>query len=122
MGRALAYYLSKPRPKARRTTFGPPARLAATLRPRDVLLVKGDSRVSTAIKYLTQSTWLHAALYIGGILGRGPGSEEPRVLVEADIVAGVCAVPPSVYAGAHTRICRPVSLSDEDHGNASAVR
>lgn len=41
-----------------------PERLLATLRPGDVLLVEGNSRVSTAIKYLTQSTWSHAALYV----------------------------------------------------------
>ncbi len=42
-----------------------PTKLAAVLRPGDVLLVEGDTRVSTAIKYLTQSTWSHAALYVG---------------------------------------------------------
>lgn len=31
----------------------------------DVLLVEGNSKISTAIKYLTQSTWSHAALYVG---------------------------------------------------------
>ena len=39
------------------------------LQPGDVLLVEGNSRVSVAIKYLTQSTWSHAALYIGDALG-----------------------------------------------------
>ena len=47
----------------------PPARLAACLRPGDVLLVEGQTRVSVAIKYLTQSTWSHAALYVGEALG-----------------------------------------------------
>lgn len=41
------------------------ARFADGLRPADVLLVEGDTRVSTAIKYLTQSTWSHTALYVG---------------------------------------------------------
>ena len=40
-----------------------------TLRPGDVLLVEGSSRISTAIKYLTQSTWSHAALFVGPPLG-----------------------------------------------------
>ncbi len=43
--------------------------IAATLRKGDVLLVEGTSRFSSAIKYLTQSTWSHAALYIGDHLG-----------------------------------------------------
>ncbi|MFT7141578.1 MAG: hypothetical protein ACI9B8_004016, partial [Sulfitobacter sp.] len=29
------------------------------IKPGDVLLVEGRTRVSTAIKYLTQSTWSH---------------------------------------------------------------
>lgn len=36
--------------------------LARSLRIGDVLLVEGRARISTAIKYLTQSTWSHAAL------------------------------------------------------------
>ena len=36
----------------------------ATLRKGDVLLVEGSNRISTAVKYLTQSTWSHAALCV----------------------------------------------------------
>lgn len=43
-----------------------PERLATTLEPCDVLLIEGsNTRVSTPIEYLTQSTWSHAALYLG---------------------------------------------------------
>jgi hypothetical protein len=36
------------------------------IEPGDVLLVEGGrSKVSAAVKYLTQSTWSHAALYVG---------------------------------------------------------
>jgi len=84
-----------------------PVRLAACLRPCDVLLVEGDTRFSVGIKYLTQSTWSHAALYIGSRLG------EPAQagFIEADVVDGVRAVGLDCYAGLHVRICRPVSLS-----------
>ena len=34
-------------------------KLMACLQPGDVLLVEGQTRVSVAIKYLTQSTWSH---------------------------------------------------------------
>ena len=37
--------------------------LAVSLRKGDVLLVEGTSRIST-IKYLTQSSWSHAALLL----------------------------------------------------------
>ena len=36
------------------------------------------------------------------------------MLVEADILEGVRAVPLSQYAGLHTRICRPVGLAEDD--------
>src|ERR1700731_4684261 len=49
-----------------------------------LLLVEGTSHISGVIKYLTQSTWSHAALYVGPIRGailKG----EPHVLVEAEL-------------------------------------
>jgi hypothetical protein len=90
----------------------PQDRLLAALRPGDVLLVEGQSRVSIAIKYLTQSTWSHAALYVGDHLADAGGN--PRhCFIEADIVEGVRSVGVEEYAGFHTRICRPVGLDDE---------
>ena len=61
------------------------------LRPGDVLLVEGNRRISVAIKYVTQSTWSHAALYVGDALA---GSEEgvcSDMLVESDLSEGVIA-------------------------------
>ena len=55
MGGHLARYLSQPIRGAQSATASP-EQLAAALRPGDVLLVEGNTRVSTAIKYLTQST------------------------------------------------------------------
>lgn len=83
--------------------------LLATLRPGDVLLVEGHSRVSTAIKYLTQSTWSHAALYVGDHLADA-GGRSGHGFIEADIIEGVRSVGAGEYAGHHTRICRPVGL------------
>ena len=37
--------------------------LKATLAKGDVLLVEGDQRISQVIRYLTQSSWSHCALY-----------------------------------------------------------
>jgi len=109
-GQWLARYLNQPIRKYELFDISNPARLAAVLRPADVLLVDGNTRVSTAIKYLTQSTWSHAALFVGDILkGREVGDENP-VLIEADLVRGVTAVPLSKFARLNTRICRPVSL------------
>ncbi len=113
LGRTLARYLTRPTCSAPVATT-PPERLASTLRPGDVLLVEGDTRISIAIKYLTQSTWSHAALYVG------PRADLPRrngeivSLVEADLHEGVRAVPLAEYADFHTRVCRPIGLPVED--------
>ena len=89
--------------------------LEQALQPADVLLVEGDTRISVAIKYLTQSTWSHSALYLGPDAGLGHSPEgEPNVLVEADLQQGIRALPLSYYRHSHTRICRPVGLSPED--------
>ena len=112
-GRRLADYLSKPGRGAQIAT-SPPELLKAALRPGDVLLIEGNTRISTAIKYLTQSTWSHAAFCIGDALGPPKAGEDARILIEADLREGVRAVPVSAFAGLHTRICRPVGLSQED--------
>ena len=114
LGGRLAAYLSQARPRGEQIGLVDPAALAATLRPCDVLLVEGNTRFSVAIKYLTQSTWSHAALFAGSALGRAPGGGEPRVLIEADVREGVRAVPLSEYASMHTRICRPAGLTADD--------
>lgn len=87
--------------------------LLALLQPGDVLLVEGNSRVSTAIKYLTQSTWSHAALFVGSHLAEA-GGNPTHFFVEADIVDGVRSVGISEFSGLNLRICRPVGLNEED--------
>lgn len=88
--------------------------LARVVQPGDVLLIEGNSRVSGAIKYLTQSTWSHAAIHVGRIPGRAEADGEPHVLIEAYLGEGVVSAPLSRYATAHVRICRPVALEPED--------
>lgn len=88
--------------------------LEKTLRPGDVLLVEGETRISVAIKYLTQSTWSHAALYIGEAAGRCGPKGSSLCFVEADIIEGIRLVELSEFEALHCRICRPLGLSDED--------
>lgn len=84
------------------------------LRPGDVLLVEGSSRVSTVIKYLTQSSWSHAALYVGEEQGRRLGAHPGEVFIEADLAEGVRLVGFEAYRGHALRICRPVGLSPRE--------
>jgi len=114
IGRALGRYLSEPLKNYRPLTTSTPSMLATALRPADVLLVEGNTRVSSGIKYLTQSTWSHAALYVGDALGSGAEGKEALELLEVDMVEGVWAVPLRKYTAFHTRICRPIALTTED--------
>lgn len=111
-GRWLARYLSQPRHAHRIDPATPTASLLATLQPGDVLLVEGQTRFSSAIKYLTQSTWSHAALYVGQQPGRL--SAETHCFIEADINEGVRSIGAEEYQGCHVRICRPLGLSDPE--------
>jgi len=113
LGRRLARYLNHPIRRYEPFAISDPQRLAAALIPGDVLLVEGNRRVSTAIKYLTQSTWSHAALYVGDFQSTGHGVDAPT-LIEADMELGVIAVPLTSVAGVNTRICRPVGLEPQD--------
>jgi hypothetical protein len=89
-----------------------PCQLRAALQPGDVLLVEGNLRISSAIKYVTQSTWSHVALYVGP--QSGAADDDPPVLVEAELGYGVTLSPLSKYVDFHTRICRAIGLRPDD--------
>ena len=114
MGKALARYLSRPVRGFRPLAVTDADALRRSLHPGDVLLVEGDTRISTAIKYLTQSTWSHAAMYVGIVPGVNGGGPDPKVLVDADLVEGTRAIPLSAYSRFHTRICRPIGMSENE--------
>jgi hypothetical protein len=97
------------------------------VRKGDVVLVCGDQRVSEVIRYLTQSSWSHAAIYVGdALLHREPerareleerfGEDAQHLIVEALIDEGVVATPISKYRGFHLRLCRPFGLERDDLG------
>src|SRR2546430_15221622 len=89
-----ARVLTKPRGNYNRILPTDLETLRLTVRKGDVILVDGDQRVSEVIKYLTQSSWSHVALYVGDELlrrfparGGGPGRADGR------------GAPPPVVAG-----------------------
>ncbi|MEO0637429.1 MAG: lipo-like protein [Pseudomonadota bacterium] len=102
--------------------------LLRTLRPGDVLLVEGNQKVSAGIKYLTQSTWSHAAIYVGDALADRPCDElycDPEAenaqsadtrhrFVEMLVKPGCISVPLEKYENFNTRICRAVNLTPDD--------
>lgn len=103
-------------------------RLSYEIRPCDVLLVEGRSRVSNIIKNITQTAWTHAALYIGRlrdiddpalrVLVRKfyDGDDGDQLVIEALLGEGTLIRPLEKYRGEHLRICRPRGLSRQDAG------
>jgi hypothetical protein len=125
VGRRVAARLEKQTSGYEPYTPSDPETLARTLRPGDVLLVEGNQKVSAAIKYLTQSTWSHAALFVGDEIpltldqAARPSTERPQ-LIEVNLGEGCIAVPLAKYRTYNTRICRPVGLTPEDRDTVVA--
>ncbi|KAF0230641.1 MAG: hypothetical protein FD175_1401 [Beijerinckiaceae bacterium] len=114
VGRFIARFLEKPLAGYKPATTPDFTILRSVLKPADVILVEGNNRVSSVIKYLTQSTWSHSAIYVGDVLGRSEPDGEPHVLIEAEMTQGVVSSPLSKYRDCHIRICRPAALRPED--------
>jgi len=101
------------------------AALKRHIRKGDVILVEGNERISECIKYLTQSSWSHSALYVGDEpIRRNPeikarlveqfGEEASFLIVEAIVEAGVVLSPLARYRDFNIRVCRPFNLSAAD--------
>ncbi len=121
----LVRYLTAELPTYQRRVPNDMARLRADLRPGDVVLVEGKSRISQMIMTLTQSSWSHAGMYIGDALLRwgGPqaesaleafGAEAAHLVIESDMAEGVRVKPVAWYGDHNLRVCRPQGLSAED--------
>ncbi|MDF1610306.1 YiiX/YebB-like N1pC/P60 family cysteine hydrolase [Hoeflea sp. YIM 152468] len=115
LGRFLARRLHSANSGYEPYTPSDPETLSRALRPGDILLVEGNQKISAAIKYLTQSTWSHAALYVGTALKPeiDDGEDFPQ-LIEVNLGEGCVAVPLAKYTRFNTRICRPAGLTPED--------
>ncbi|MGS2719777.1 YiiX/YebB-like N1pC/P60 family cysteine hydrolase [Paraglaciecola aestuariivivens] len=111
IGQLLAKYLAKPSADHKQVSNRQTQLVAGSIRSGDVLLVDGSSRISKAIKYLTQSTWSHAALCIED--QKHADSPDPNQvwLLEADVIEGVRIISLAHYQNVNTRICRPVGLN-----------
>ncbi len=105
-------------------------RIRYEIKPCDVILVEGRSRISEVIKIITQSAWSHAVLYIGRLhdiedpkfrakvadqFGDAP---DTQLIVESLLGFGAVVRPLSNYENDHLRICRPKGLSYKDSQQA----
>lgn len=94
-------------------------RLSYEIRPCDVLLMEGRSRVADVIKSITLSNWTHAALYIGRlhdiddpeirdlVRAHYAADADEQLILEALLGHGTIVAPLSKYRLEHVRICRP---------------
>jgi hypothetical protein len=101
-------------------------RLCDEIKPGDIILVEGHSRVSHIIKLITQSPWTHSMLYLGNyhqlsMAGLAPISlshyaldPHAHLIIEAVLGEGTIVTPLQEYKEAHLRICRPSRLTLED--------
>ena len=105
---ALADFLARPVRPASQPDVADTESLAHLLRPGDVLLTEGVSRASAIVRRVTRSPWAHVSMYVGPL----EDGADPRCIVEADITAGVRAVPLSEFKGQRARIVRPMGLDD----------
>jgi hypothetical protein len=116
--------LTRPLPRYERRGWNDLDALHRHVSPGDVVVVEGDQRISAVIRYLTQSSWSHAALYVGDELLRRDeelraemlacfGSDAHHMIIEA-LLDGVVASPISKYQHLNLRICRPHNLKPHD--------
>lgn len=101
-------------------------RLKYEIKPGDVLLIEGHSRVSNVIRTLTQSPWTHAALYVGRLIDFEDEQlqdsirkhidvkDNTRLIVEGLLDRGTVITPLSFYRKHHIRICRPIGITPSD--------
>ena len=116
-------------------TYEPPAkeimpydfsRLKYEIRPGDVLLIEGRSRISQIIRTITQSSWTHAALYIGRLIDFEDEEvqdlirqhidvkDNVRLIIEDMLDKGTIISTLSSYRNHHIRICRPIGITPAD--------
>jgi hypothetical protein len=110
----IVRHVTCPADPSKTPTHSDIAQLRRTLRPGDVLLIDGCDHVSSAIRYFTQSSWSHAALYVGEAHDVSGPDGLRHDLVEMNLGEGCVPVPLEKYRLYPTRICRPVGISDAD--------
>lgn len=82
--------------------------------------------MSEVIKLITQSTWSHAALYIGRVHDiedpllreilhqHYEGTPDTQLIIESELGEGTIVRPLTAYEKEHLRICRPRGLDYQD--------
>jgi hypothetical protein len=124
LSQRILEFLNEPLPRYEQRGWNDPGALHRHIQVGDVLLVTGDSRISAIVRYLTQSAWSHAALYVGDeLLRRGGeraqalerryGRDAAHLMIEA-LPEGVVASPLAKYIDYNIRLVRAHGLRRDD--------
>jgi len=102
------------------------SRLKYEIKPGDVLLIEGRSRISGIIRRLTQSPWTHAAIYVGRLIDIEDEEQQKQIRKYADVKdtsrlivedlmdKGSSITSLNFYRHHHIRICRPIGITPSD--------
>lgn len=113
----------RPLPRVRLSDF---EQIRQELKPCDVLLVDGSSRLDERIKGLSTSRWSRALLYLGRLhdiddpalravlTEYHPCQADTQLVLEARLDRGIVLQPLTSLELGHVRICRPRGLSHHD--------
>ncbi len=125
MLKLLTRWLNREKPP-RRIPLSDFERIKHELRMCDVILVEGRSKISEIIRWVTNSPWTHAALYIGRLYDLEDadlqdivrqhyhGDPGDRLIIESLLGRGTIIQSIDAYQADHLRICRPLRLSYKD--------
>ena len=104
-------------------------RIRYEIKPGDVLLVEGTSRVAEVVKLITQSRFSQAALYVGRLHDIADervrnrvqsffdGPHDTQLIIESELGMGTVVRSLQVYENDHLRICRPRDIRFPDLQN-----
>jgi hypothetical protein len=102
------------------------SRLRFEVRPCDIILVEGRTRVSEVIRSITQSPWTHAAMFIGRlsdiedeetrthVKSYYPGNPNEQLIIESLIGSGTIVSHLTKYQFDNLRVCRPKDITPQD--------
>ncbi|WP_115707551.1 YiiX/YebB-like N1pC/P60 family cysteine hydrolase [Legionella sainthelensi] len=128
-------FLSKEDRVAKRTYLYNFGQMTQEIKPGDVLLVESHTRIGNIIRLISESTWTHAALYIGRIdditapdlhelvQKHAKNLSSDQLIIESILGEGTRVSCVDEYKNEHIRILRPSLLLPEDREQviASAI-
>ncbi|KTD00587.1 YiiX/YebB-like N1pC/P60 family cysteine hydrolase [Fluoribacter gormanii] len=126
-------FLSKEDKVTKRTYLYDFEQLTQEIRPGDVLLVESHTRMGNIIRLISESTWTHAALYIGrledianpslreAVQKQTKNLDSKQLIIESMLGEGTRISSVDEYKNEHIRILRPSALLPEDREKVIAA-